>query len=263
MFGHPTALIGCVHLLPLPGAPRYGGSMNEVTEGALRDAEALIGAGFHGLIVENFGDTPFYPDTVPVETVAALACVASEVRRAHPERKLGINVLRNDGEAAVAIGAAVGADFVRINQHMAVSVAEQGWLLGRSHETCRLRAKLLTNLLIAADISVKHAAPLAHRGVVQEARDAVERGLVDALVFSGTVTGQPPALDEVRRVREQLGEQIDIICGSGVSLENVSEYSQLFDAIIVGTALKLEERIRNPVSRDKALRFVELALKST
>lgn len=263
MFDCPTtALIGCVHLLPLPGAPRYGGSMSAVTEAALRDAEALMGAGFHGIIVENFGDTPFYPDTVPVETVAALTCVASEVRRAHPESKLGINVLRNDGEAAVAIGTAVGANFVRINQHMGVSVAAQGWLVGRSHEICRLRARLQSDLVIVADIGVKHTAPLAHRDLIQEAFDAVERGLVDALAFSGAVTGQPPPLDEVRSVRARLGEQIDMVCGSGVTLDNAAEYSQLFDALIVGTALKLEERIRNPVSKDKARRFVELVSKS-
>ncbi|MBT7501638.1 MAG: phosphorybosylanthranilate isomerase, partial [Gemmatimonadales bacterium] len=61
--GHP--LIGMVHLLPLPGSPRWGGSMHRVLDRAEADANALAKAGFDGVIVENFGDVPFFPDVVP------------------------------------------------------------------------------------------------------------------------------------------------------------------------------------------------------
>ena len=40
---HDKPVVGMVHLLPLPGSPRYGGSRDRVRSAALRDA-ALEGA---------------------------------------------------------------------------------------------------------------------------------------------------------------------------------------------------------------------------
>ena len=69
----------------------------------LRDAEALAGGGVDGLIIENFGDTPFYPGRVPPSTVASMAVLAREVK-SRIALPLGVNVLRNDGLAALAVG---------------------------------------------------------------------------------------------------------------------------------------------------------------
>jgi len=38
-----NAVIGMVHVAALPGAPRFGGSMDAVIDAALRDARALRG----------------------------------------------------------------------------------------------------------------------------------------------------------------------------------------------------------------------------
>src|SRR3954466_6616533 len=108
-------VIGMIHLLPLPGSPRYAGDVKAVREAALRDAAALHEGGVHGLMIENFGDVPFYPSRVPAHVVAAMTVMAAEVRRAVPQVPLGINVLRNDGLSALAVAAAVGASFIRVN----------------------------------------------------------------------------------------------------------------------------------------------------
>ena len=94
-------LLGVVHLAPLPGSPRYQGQMAEVIAAAVKDAEALITGGMDGYIVENFGDTPFFPETTPPETVAAMARVLSALPR--PEGPVGVNVLRNDARAAFTL----------------------------------------------------------------------------------------------------------------------------------------------------------------
>ncbi|HTE19976.1 MAG TPA: BtpA/SgcQ family protein, partial [Armatimonadota bacterium] len=61
IFGGRRPLIGMVHLLPLPGAPTWGGSLPAVIERAVGDASALQEAGFDGLMVENYADVPFFP----------------------------------------------------------------------------------------------------------------------------------------------------------------------------------------------------------
>src|SRR4051794_7613276 len=118
-------VIGMLHLPPLPGSPMYSQD-RPIGEVVIRDAEALAGGGVNGLMLENFGDVPFYPGRVPAHTVAAMTAIAAEVRRRFPELPLGINVLRNDGCSAMAIAAAVGAHFVRVNILCGARLADQG-----------------------------------------------------------------------------------------------------------------------------------------
>ena len=58
-----------LHVPALPGSPRNELSLNAIIDWVLTDANALAGGGTDGLIVENFGDVPFYPRQVPPHTV--------------------------------------------------------------------------------------------------------------------------------------------------------------------------------------------------
>ena len=85
---HPV--IGMVHLLPLPGSPGFSGEIKAVIDAAVADAKTWAQAGANGLMMENFGDVPFFKGDVPRETVAAMTKVASEIRAAVPGLPLGI-----------------------------------------------------------------------------------------------------------------------------------------------------------------------------
>jgi predicted TIM-barrel enzyme len=67
--------------------------MERIRSLLLRDAEALADGGVHGLMMENFGDVPFYPGRVPRHVVADMTALAIEVRRA-TDLPLGINAVR-------------------------------------------------------------------------------------------------------------------------------------------------------------------------
>src|SRR5439155_16015222 len=56
LFAEPKPIVGPVQLLPLPGSPGYGGSIEAVVAAALEDAQALVEGGIDGLILENLGD---------------------------------------------------------------------------------------------------------------------------------------------------------------------------------------------------------------
>src|SRR5213082_1432555 len=107
-------VIGMLHLAPLPGSPLHRGNIAPIRESLLRDAEALATGGVHGLMMENFGDVPFYPGRVPAHIVACMTALAGDVRN-KVKLPLGINVLRNDGRSALAVAHAVGASFIRVN----------------------------------------------------------------------------------------------------------------------------------------------------
>jgi membrane complex biogenesis BtpA family protein len=158
------ALVGVIHLRPLPGSPRFEGDLGAVVASAARDARLLADAGFDGIMVEYFGDAPFVPGKVAPITVAAMTACALAVRAEARGAALGINVLRNDAEAALSIAVASGAQLVRVNVHTGARVTDQGVIEGRAHETLRLRRALDASAIrLLCDVDVKHSAPLAAR----------------------------------------------------------------------------------------------------
>src|SRR5215831_3621619 len=245
LFTAPKPLIACIHLMPLPGSPRYAGSMREVYDTALAEAAIFARYLIDGLIVENFRDTPFYPHALPAETIAALTAVTREVVRV-AQVPVGVNALRNDAQAAMAIATATEADFIRVNIHMGTVVSDQGIIEGASHATLRLRAALRSRVLIFADASVKHATPLvAARGLATETRDLTERGLVDAIIVSGEYTGEATRPEDIDLVRQHT--TLPVLVGSGATPDNLPHLYAKVDGLIVGSYFKHDGNADNLV----------------
>ena len=156
LFPLSRPVVGMVHLLPLPGAPGWGGPLGKVVARAVEEARILSEEGMDGVMVENYGDIPFHPGAVPPETVAAMAVVVRAVMEA-VEVPVGVNVLRNDAHGALAVAAATGARFIRVNVHTGAMWTDQGLIQGRAHETLRLRRTLAPGVAILADVLVKHS----------------------------------------------------------------------------------------------------------
>lgn len=251
------ALIGMVHLGPLPGAPRYAGDLDGIVSAAVKEADALATAGFDALMIENFGDVPFFADDVPKVTIAAMTRVAAAVHR-HVDLPFGVNVLRNDGLGALAVAAASGATLVRINVLSGLMYTDQGPITGRAAEIARARDRLAPTVAILADVFVKHATPPPDLTLEQAAEDLVERGLADALIVSGTSTGRPVDPASLESARRAVGDT-PLLVGSGASASNVAALLAVADGVIAGTSLKHEGVTTNPIDPDRAARFVAAA----
>ena len=233
--------IGVVHLRPLPGSPRFDGSVEGVLRDAVADAKAYEKGGADAVIVENFGDVPFTKGSVSHETIAAMAVAGRAVRDAI-RLPIGFNVLRNDGHAALALCAACGGSFIRVNILSGAMVTDQGIIEGQAYAIARLRRALCPAVGILADVHVKHAALLAAMSIEISARDTLERGLADALVVSGTGTGVATDLGDVERVRRAC-PGARILIGSGITAANATDYLRHADGLIVGSSLKKNGRL--------------------
>ena len=252
-------VVGMVHLPALPGAPGSDGDVAAVVEHALADARALDAGGVDAVLVENFGDAPFYPDAVPSHVVAAMTRVATEVQ-AVVDVPLGVNVLRNDADAALAVAAAVDVAFVRVNVHTGARVTDQGVVEGRAHETLRRRAELDADVAILADVAVKHSAALAHRPLDEVVAETLGRGRADGLVVSGPGTGRAvdaDCLEAVVERRDALGADAPVFVGSGTTPGNVADLLAVADGAIVGTAFKQGGETTNPVDRERVADLVD------
>ena len=240
LFGRRGALIGMVHLRPLPGAPRYraDAGMSTVLEQALSEARMLEDAGFDGVIIENGWDIPFVkPGQVGPETVAALTAVTDRVHRAI-DLPVGVNCLANAVEASIAVAAATGAAFVRANQWVNAYVANEGFIEGRAGMVTRYRHAIgADHVTVWADVQVKlgsHALT-ADRGLAEQARDA-DWFDADALIVTGSRLADPPLTEDLSTVRG--ATTLPVIAGSGVRPGNLAVILSCADAVIVGSALK-------------------------
>lgn len=258
IFSTETPIIGMVHLPPLPGSPGFEGDRSAIRERLARDASALEAGGVDGIMLENFGDTPFYPGRVPRHVVADIAALA-ETLRDQVSVPFGVNILRNDVQSALGITAATGGTFVRVNVHTGARLTDQGLIEGMAHETLRLRDQLDADVAILADIDVKHSAPLAERTLEETFGDLVERGGADAVVVSGTGTGaavDTTVLDRVVECRDTRGFDVPVFLGSGVTPETAPDLLSVADGAIVGTALKHGDETTNHVDEAAVERLV-------
>jgi membrane complex biogenesis BtpA family protein len=254
-------LVGVIHLPPLPGSPRYDGDWDALLRRVQSEAAMLRSHGFDLAMIENFGDTPFFSTKVPPVTVAAMTACAVAAAQAAPELPLGINVLRNDAEAALSIATVIGAACIRVNVHVGARVTDQGIVEGRAADTVRLRRSLSGaggHAQIWADVDVKHSSPLAPQteaSLEQEVKDAVTRGMADALLVTGEGTGSAAPAAKLERVRKAAGPTTPLYAASGATVETVSFLAQAVDGVIVGSALRREGRAGAPLDPQRVASF--------
>lgn len=244
-----------VHLEPLPGAPGFGGSMDAVLKRARTDARALVEAGYNGIMVENFGDAPFFADDVPKVSIAAMALAVAEVASAG--LPTGVNVLRNDALGALSVAAATDASFIRVNVLSGMMYTDQGPIIGQAAQIARIRGELCPDTAIIADVFVKHATPPAGLSLVDATNDLVERAGADAVVVSGAGTGSPTDLDDLRSVAQL--SHLPVYVGSGATADTIAEILSIGDGAIVGSATKVDGIATNPVDPERAAAIVRAA----
>ena len=253
-------LIGMVHLGPLPGSPRYTAPFESTLERAIADATTLADAGFDAVMIENYGDSPYFADDVPDVTVAAMARAVATLRAA-VSVPLGVNVLRNDALAALSVAAACDADFIRVNVLSGSMYTDQGFIQGRAAELARLRATLGPEIEVLADVFVKHATPPPGLTIEDAAADLWDRGMADALIVSGPATGRPPPDKTIDLVKGAVPDA-PVLIGSGATKGRLTKLATKVDGVIVGTDIKRKGDVSEPVDAKRAAAFVRAARQS-
>jgi len=257
IFNGSTAVIGVVHCPPFPGSPRHDGRpVDALYEAAAADARAYAAGGVDGLIVENHGDVPFLrPGDIGPETGAFMTAAT---RRVIAETGLptGINILANAPIPALAVAAASGARFVRVNQWANAYVANEGLLDGDAARALRYRKQIAADgVAIFADSHVKHGAHAitADRPIEELTRD-LEFFDADVVIATGHRTGDAVRDDELAAIAGATG--LPVVVGSGVTADNVTRLLAQARGVIVGSALKEGGVWWNPVAPARVSAFM-------
>jgi uncharacterized protein len=244
VFGVPRALVGMIHVAALPGSPGYARgsekSLDAIVSRAVAEAKVYREAGFHGLMIENMHDRPYLKRIVGPETVAAMTVVGREVRR-EVALPLGVQVLAGANREALAVAAACGASFVRVEGFVFAHVADEGLIESDAGELLRYREQSGAGQIKAfADVKKKHSAHAITADVdLVETALAAEFALADGVIVTGTSTGRQTEPSEVEAVAGAVG--IPVLVGSGVTPENIGKYPKA-DGLIVGSSVKRDGR---------------------
>lgn len=258
LFGAPRALVGMLHVGPLPGSPlarEAAPDLDRQVATAVEQAEIYQAAGFQGLLLENMFDRPYLKGRVGPETVAAMTAIGREVRRAVP-LPLGVQVLAAANEEALAVALACGAAFVRVEGFVFAHVADEGLIEAAAGPLLRYRAAIAAgHVRIFADIKKKHSshAITADLDVAETAR-AAEFALADGVIVTGTATAAPADPAEVAAVAAAIG--IPTFVGSGVTPGNVASFAAA-DGLIVGSSVKQRGDWRMPLDPDAVRRLAD------
>jgi membrane complex biogenesis BtpA family protein len=259
-------LIGVIHLPALPGSPEAAHlSPSQALQAAglwaVQEAKIIMKSGFDGIILENFGDAPFYKTEVPPETIASMAVIAAAVREVC-KLPLGINVLRNDAFSALAIASVTGADFIRVNVLSGVTATDQGLIEGNAAKLMRERIRLnATHVKVLADVHVKHAKSLSSSNLALAIEETAGRGGADGIIISGDTTGRAPDAAIIAQAVEAAKHMgVPVYLGSGSTPELIPHFPKSL-RIIVGSTLRKGGKPGAPLDSKRIKLFMK-AVKS-
>lgn len=248
-------LVGMLHLPPLPGSPTWQGqALAQLAEIAVEDGRVLAEAGFDALLLQNSLDRPTRT-RVDAASVAQMTAIAVQVRAAC-SLPLGINLHKNDGPSAMAVAAAVGAEFVRVKVHTGAVLSAEGLVTGCAPETLALRRRLDAQVEVWADVHELTSRPLAGDDFRAAAIDAADFGAADVLIVTRPTVAE--ACERIAELRSVL-PAVPLVIGGGVDAQTVDMALACSEGVIVGRSLKDDARIGARPRPDLARRFVQAA----
>lgn len=255
--GKEKPIIGCLHLRALPGTPNWDRSlsMEEHVDLILADAKILKEAGFDAFVFANESDYP-YVEQVGPEIVAAYSRIVTAVT-AEYKLPFGVGIMF-DPIATVAVAKATGASFIRGMLHG--TLATDFGFMSKSLGTTLRYAKSIG----ADDLNV-YSAIEGHFGVSLDSRSVEQKFAEGRLILplAGYLMGAPkagtPAEESMLAKLKQIDSSVPLILNNGAKVSNVRQLLPYCDGVLVGTALKKDGYLYNPVDKDRAEAFIQAA----
>jgi membrane complex biogenesis BtpA family protein len=254
IFSHDKPIIGVIHLLPLPGSPRYSGNIDSIFERAEWEAEKLLVSGLDGLIIENYNDDPLKRGEPAAEQLAVMAAIIASIHR-RASIPLGVNVHFNAWRAEIALAFACRAQFARIEIFVDTVVSASGLAEPCAAAVTRYRREIgASGIALWADLHAKFTRNLVPTNLAESARMA-KSSLPDALIVTGPSTGIPTSIEDIRTVKEIV--DLPVLAGSGMTVENIQSFLGEADGAIVGSAFKEGGDAHNRVSPEAVGSFLK------
>jgi len=251
-------IIGMIHLKALPGSPKFDNNINAIINSALNELNIYKKAGIDAIVIENMHDVPYLKNNVGHEISSLMSIIAYQIKK-ESNLPCGIQILSSANKAALAIAKNTNLDFIRAEGFVFGHVADEGYIDANAGELLRYRKQLnADNIAIFTDIKKKHSSHTITSDIdIVETAKAAEFFLSDGLIITGKSTGYNADINELTQVKNACN--LPVIVGSGITIENVSEYLKVSDALIVGSYFKKNGYWENPLDYERVATFMQKA----
>lgn len=250
LFSDSKILIGMIHLPPSLGFEGHPG-IDYCVQKSLADLKNLEEAGFDAVLIENDDDKPS-TELANSSQVANFAIVAHEVAK-NAKIPVGVQVMLNDWKSSIEIATLIKAKFIRIDVFVDHVTSRWGEIKPDPQEIMAYKKALYPELLVMTDIQVKHKTMLENKTLVESARQAIENGS-DALVVTGNATGEDTPTGMIQEVKTAFPD-FPVIVGAGVNSSTIGEKFKYADGAIVGTSIKIGDKVDIDKARLLVLRI--------
>jgi hypothetical protein len=258
LFPNPKPIIGVIHVGALPGAPANTQTVAEIAAQAVREAAVYRDGGVDGIIIENMHDAPYLRGSVGPEIVAAMAVIGQAVK-AESRLPVGIQILAGANLEAMAVAHAADLDFIRAEGFVFAHVADEGLIQSSAAELLRYRKMIgAERVQVWTDVKKKHSSHAITADISLGATaEAAEFMRANAVIVTGSVTGDAPKLDDVREVKTHC--HLPVLLGSGIDANNLAEFYHAADGFIIGSYFKAGGHWANPVEAERVRELTTLA----
>jgi len=223
--------------LPIIGMIHLGGK-NPINK-AFEEIEIYNKHGVDGIIVENyFGSVP------------QVEAVLKELRERSKPLFIGVNILPNEYEHAFELVNKYHADFIQVDY---VAGRYRGHSELSKDEFLDVKKKY-QDITVLGGVWPKYYSPIGKSNL--EVDLAKGKGLADAVVVTGSGTGEETPSDKIKRFRKYLGDY-PLIVGAGLTDKNVVEQMSIADGAIVGTYFKYDGKTGNKVDPYRVKIFMD------
>lgn len=248
-------IIGCVHLIALPGTPHYDKTVSfaEQVERVQREIIALQNAGFDAIVFANEGDRPYLSRVGP-EIIAAYTRIVSQALDVI-KIPYGCGVLV-DPYAAISIAKAIDATFIR--SYVSGVYADMcGLTIYEPGKIMRFKKSIdADNVNIYCYCDAHGGTSLDTRSQLDMADTAFSVLGPAGVLVPGQHAGLAPDFREVEEIKTRFSDK-PVMIASGVTPDNIKEALRISDGMVVGTFIKKDGILWNEVDPERAKRFID------
>ena len=250
-------LAAMIAVLPLPGSPLYDGDDQRVKDQALGDLDMYKKAGVDSIIFENDHDLPYIQPPLDEKAIALMTEICIEARKRF-YGPIGIQMLEAANLTSLEIAADADLDYIRVEAFVFAHVGGSGIINGSAGRILRRRKELnAEQIKVFADVKKKHG---SHSLTIDlDIKDEIMQAeffLADGVIVTSQFTGVNPDKNDL--IKAKKATKLPVLIGSGMNVNNITEYLPLADGFIVGSYFRKEGKFLEKLEEGRLNKFMEL-----
>lgn len=236
--GKRKAVLGMVHLQPLPGTPLYQeGSFNQILDLAVQSARALYDGGADGCLVQTVDRVYSVKDESDPARTAAMGLIVQAIAQATgDEFQIGVQLMRNALKASLAVAKVAGGTFIRAGAVVGMTLTAHGMVEANPLDVAEYRGKINAwGIKVIAEVDSMHFKWFGEPKPVGDVARAAKQVGADAVSLGDP--DERTTLGMIAAVRQAV-PGLPVILAGYTNHENAARLMAAADGAFVGTCLE-------------------------